>query len=168
MIPIEKAFERLYWRFGGKQAFNPNKNDLEALNRIAEFVNNLSDQKTKNHQLFAKMYVRRLTELFGNYRDLSFSLSASEMECSLPLSHYIDLFHFEYNLNKYKMYCEKEGLRWDEMDLSDEKTRKYALELIMDDKDYQKHVLGYWSIDKIERSISKQLIEVIEKHESKI
>lgn len=167
-MTIEKAFERLYWRFGTKTTFSPNQNDLEALNRIAEYINKLTDEKILQHQLFAKLYTQRLTDLFGSYRDLAFALSVLDSECAMPLSHYVDLLHFEYNLNKYKMYCEEKGLTWDEVDARHPETRAIILDLIISDSEYRKHFLGYWPVEKVEMSLKKQIIKEIENHAVKI
>lgn len=57
-MTLDKAINRLSWRFGQCRSINPVKEDLEAFNVIIEHINHMNNQFMQSHSLFAKLYIR--------------------------------------------------------------------------------------------------------------
>ena len=53
-MTITKALERIFWRF---QNIKGNETDQEALNTLAEFVNDKHNKQLQDNEMFAKCYV---------------------------------------------------------------------------------------------------------------
>lgn len=166
-MKVEDDFKRIFWRFS-KGNFTPNQADVDAITRIAEWFNKSQEETIRTHQLFAKMYVKRLTENFGAFRDLKFCLENMDFECKLPLSHYYDEFRFVYNAIKYKMFLESKGQEWVEEPYKTEEDKQLITEHIINDQEFQKYLFGYWPAEKIETSLNNQLTEVINKYKNHI
>ena len=64
---IEKSIERLLWRFNGKTAFTPNKNDIVAINDVIGFVNQKQNSNIVDNELFARMYIHMLNFMLIRY-----------------------------------------------------------------------------------------------------
>ena len=63
---IKKAAEKLIWRLkpnnnGEYKTFTPNKNDVDSLNCLLQWVNNQKKETFDNNHLFAKLYIYHLT-----------------------------------------------------------------------------------------------------------
>ena len=53
-MTITKALDRIFWRF---QSIKGNETDQEALNTLAEFVNDKHNKQLQDNEMFAKAYV---------------------------------------------------------------------------------------------------------------
>lgn len=59
-MKIKTAVNRVFWRFGGNDNKNPfpvNEADVEAYNRIKEYVEEKETEQFANNELFAKMFI---------------------------------------------------------------------------------------------------------------
>ncbi len=67
---VKKDLERL--KFTISKGNKPNKNDIDALNGIIEYVNNERDRELNNYQLFAKLFLNvfknDIIKSKGNYQ----------------------------------------------------------------------------------------------------
>ena len=63
VMTVERAMSRLEWHFTKDKRFSANKDDLEAYNALAEFVNRKHKDQLSDHQLFGKLYAY----LFGQF-----------------------------------------------------------------------------------------------------
>ncbi len=57
ILNIDKAIDRIKWRFGQGKAFKANFTDVQALNSIITWVNRQKTAELKEYPLFAKMYI---------------------------------------------------------------------------------------------------------------
>ena len=63
---IKRAAEKLIWRLkpsgsGEYKSFTPNKDDVDSLNCLLQWVNNQKKETFDNNHLFAKLYIYHLT-----------------------------------------------------------------------------------------------------------
>lgn len=56
-MTIKKAIDRLIWRFTSGKQFTPNEDDVAHLNRVLQWINDAKDEKIKENQGFAKLYI---------------------------------------------------------------------------------------------------------------
>ena len=64
---LEKAVNKLSWRFGSDKPFKPNQDDIEALNTIFGWINRQKKETLNNNVLFAKLYIYHLTMNIRHY-----------------------------------------------------------------------------------------------------
>ena len=67
-MTVNKAMERFAWRLGGGKAFQPNQNDIEAYNTIAEFIEEKEKKQIIDNQLFGKLYIYLFGEFVNYYK----------------------------------------------------------------------------------------------------
>lgn len=71
-MTILEALNRLVWRLSpdpekGYKNFKPNDNDVNALNRIIQHVNDSRDTTVRNNQIFAKMFIWCYSWMLDHY-----------------------------------------------------------------------------------------------------
>lgn len=159
-MTIEQAMKRLYWRFG-KGNFTPNENDLEALDFITDWANREMEQAILSQQLFAKLYTHIFTQTLMNRKNLASAVHETNELCQLPLSRFTDDFNFSFNVLKYKMYCDEKGIEYLEEEYRTKEDKELIMWHIENDKEFVKHLLGYWPKEKTEASLTKQISEAI-------
>jgi len=69
-MTINNAVNKLTWRL--QNGWNANKNDVEAINTIIEFVNAKHENQFSNNELFAKLYISFYGELLRFYEATPF------------------------------------------------------------------------------------------------
>jgi len=162
---INSAFERIQWQLFKNKGV-PNKTDIAAMKFIAEWINAQQTQTIASHQMFAKMYVERFNIEFSRFGDLHLALAATKSIQNLPFEFYVDKFAMNFNVAKYRMYCESKNIIWDvPEDMSDEDKEliKWQWE---NDKGYQKHVLGFWKTEKVRESIVNDITDLVNKYKN--
>lgn len=113
-MTIDKAINRLYWRFGGNGNKNPfpvNKEDAEALNTIIRTVNDLKKGLFDTNRGFAKMYIFALAYFVKRYdTDIFDPIPQKELSRMLDrdLSDFVQ--RFTDNLNDSDRYRSLESL----------------------------------------------------------
>lgn len=164
-MTIEKNMQRLFWRFSGKN-FTPNKNDIDALTMVAEWINKCQSETIREQQIFAKLYVRQLRDYLWASGNLKLAIGQMQFILELPLSHYIDMFALDFNILKYRMYCEENNIEWQIPETLTEQERNDIIDYIHTDEKYRKHILGYWTKEKIETSLINELTDTIAKYKN--
>lgn len=91
-MEFDKAVQRLKWRLSGNTSFKPNQNDVEAFNRIIEWISSQKEITLLNDTLFAKLYIERLTNEIRENKSTVFSV-INQKEVSRVLSMPIELFY---------------------------------------------------------------------------
>ena len=56
-MKLNKAIERLSWRFGECDNIKPNQTDLNALNEVIEYIADSKKELLSQNLLFAKLYI---------------------------------------------------------------------------------------------------------------
>ena len=103
---IQKAVQRLHWRFTSNASFKANTSDLSALNDIIQYVNAEEEKTRLNQVLFAKLYVKvyqrilesNQTDVFDQKTKIDFYTDVF----SPPLDQLIE--EFTKGLNHSEMY----------------------------------------------------------------
>lgn len=164
---IEKAIKRFVWRFSNGK-FEPNKNDVDSLEIVVNWINSQTKENEREQQLFAKLYVHLLTEKFTKYQNLATALKEMDQMCGMSLSYYFDEFHFRFNAMKYWMYCEKENISIEHEKYQTKEDKELIMWHIKNDANFMKHVLGYWEPEKTKKSLMATITEIIHKYKNSI
>ena len=126
---IDKAIERLAWRFTAKKGFTPNENDLSALNSLISWINRQESEAIKNNQLFAKLYIYNLNQSI-RYFEASVFDDIPQKELSrmldLPLKNYYTAFHKELQSNNISRVIQNKNINKE--DVLKELQDKYTIE----------------------------------------
>jgi len=162
---INSAFERIQWQLFKNKGV-PNKTDIAAMKFLADWINQQQQETIRTHQLFAKFYVKALTDNFEIYRDFKFALKETESVCKLPLSYQCDLFRFTYNVMKYKMYCDEKGIPYVEEKYRTAEDRELIDDFIKNDQQFKKYLTGYWSQEKIDKSLTNEITHLIQTYKN--
>lgn len=65
-MSIEKAVNRIRWRLNGN-GWKANENDVEAINKIIEYVNCKEKEQFNSHELFSKLYIHVYADFRRKY-----------------------------------------------------------------------------------------------------
>ena len=101
IMNIQKAVQRLHWRFSQNKPFKANTNDLSALNDIIKYVNQEEEKTRLNHTVLAKLFIKtyqnvlyqKKTDVFDQDTKLQFYKHVFEP----TLEQLISEFTFEMN-----------------------------------------------------------------------
>ncbi|MDP2525638.1 hypothetical protein [Maribacter dokdonensis] len=66
-MSIDNAIKRLIWRFEKFNIIMVNNNDIDALNTVVKYINNIQAQKPDIHPHFSKLYVSTLKNFTDKY-----------------------------------------------------------------------------------------------------
>ena len=133
---IDKAFNRLGWRFTSSKPFSPNDNDIDALNCIINWVNRQTSQTIKNNQLFAKLYIYHLNQTIRYFESTVFNdIPQKDLNrlLDLPLANFYNAFHKELQSNNVTRVVENGNIPKDEV--LKELQEKYTLEEVTEQLD---------------------------------
>jgi len=129
MYNLDKALNRLAWRFTNKKGFTPGEEDLNALNTLISWINRQESEAIKNNQLFAKLYIYNLNQSI-RYFEASVFDDIPQKEVSrlldLPLKNYYSAFHKELQSNNITRVVENKNIPKE--DILKELEEKYTLE----------------------------------------
>jgi len=168
-MKIETAANRLYWRFGNKKSFTPDQTDLEALNSLVDWINGQQKIVLRDQQLFAKLYIHSLKELMLRYGNLENGKHELDTILGLSLAYQVDDFSFKFNIVHYLAYCKMKKIPVaDEKEFYSKEGQELIKYHIENDKNFIKEMLGWWSKEKIETSLVKDISEAIEKYKELI
>ena len=101
MFDLEKAIQRIGWRFTNsenKKGFKPNKNDIEAVNCLLNWINREKKVSLDNNELFAKLYIYHLNQTIRQYDATIFDdIPQKELSkiLSTPLAYFYKAFQRE-------------------------------------------------------------------------
>lgn len=102
---IEKALDRIRWRFSNGKAFMPNVNDVEAFNYLVDYVEQKEAQTLRDNALFAKLYIWVYGQFLSHYKATVFdSIPQKELNklLDLPLADHVK--RFTDSLNDSELY----------------------------------------------------------------
>lgn len=66
-MSIDNAIKRLIWRFEKFNIIVVNNNDIDALNTVLKYINNIQTQKPNIHPYFSKLYISTLKNFTDKY-----------------------------------------------------------------------------------------------------
>lgn len=110
-MTLEKALQRLSWRFSTPKAFTPNENDVDALNKLIRTVNDLKDSKFETNQGFAKLFIFAYAYFVKHYdTDILDDIPQKELSKLLSKDISVLIRRFTDNLNESGKYKSLESL----------------------------------------------------------
>ena len=128
-MTIDKAVQRLSWRFSTGIQFKPNKNDVDALNFLFGWISSQKKINLLNQSLFAKLYIYELNETLIKYDSTVFDpiiqKSLSRI-LDLPLETFYESFHKSLHHNQLKKLDLQKGVTLDDV------KEKFNLEIVTD------------------------------------
>lgn len=167
-MTIEKAINRLYWRFGGNGNKNPfpvNSEDGEALNTIIRTMNDLKSGLYETNQGFAKLYIFALAYFIKHYNtDLLDPIPQKELSKLLEKDISVLIQRFTDNLNSSERYVNLTSMvgELEHPMLADEKKKEAQFKKLKEElrKDPSKleNITGdAWKYEDVEEGL-KQMI----------
>lgn len=109
-MTIKTALDRIFWRF---QKIKGNDTDQQALNTIAEFVNDKHKQQLKDNELFAKAYIFMYAHFLKHYdTDIYDAIPQKELHRYLdqPIERIIERFKQRLNERELEDRCKAKGV----------------------------------------------------------
>ena len=106
---LDKAVNRLRWRFSNETTFKPNNEDVEALNTVFEWINHQKKETLNKHTLFAKLFIYHLTMNVRHYETTILNDFPQKDIISLlekPLDLYFKAFHQDIHNNQLNKLVE--------------------------------------------------------------
>lgn len=129
---LDKAINRIAWRFTHDKAFKPNENDIDSVNCLIDWINRQRSESVKNNQLFAKLYIYFLNQGIRYYESTVFDdIPKKELSniLNLPLANFYTAFHKEIHSNQIIKITDKfkeDGLQIELKEFEE----KYSLEFV--------------------------------------
>ena len=163
-LTIEKAMNRLFWRFGNGQ-FKPNQADLDSLTFMAEWINREKKRELEENTIFGKMYVYCFMHEMDFYKDLKYSQMKLNEMLNKPLEYHYMTFRERLNfmeLNKKKFDL---GLS-DSLGINSENTQKENEIISKNQKSLSKYVLGLWNEEQVKQALNNQITEAINRYKN--
>jgi hypothetical protein len=165
-MTIEKAFQRLSWRFtNGK--FEPNQLDIDALKFVGEWINRQKEESLNIHTIFAKLFVYTFIHEIAFYKDLEFAQKKiNEILENTCENLYAD---FGKRLNSLELdkYRKSIGITDKHPILMTKEENAKEEEIIMTHaKELEKYVIGIWTQEKIEKSLNNNITEAINRYKN--
>jgi hypothetical protein len=106
---LDKAVNRLSWRFSNETTFKPDNNDVEALNTVFEWINHQKKETLNKNTLFAKLFIYHLTMNVRHYETTILNDFPQKDIISLlekPLDLYFKAFHQDIHNNQLNKLVE--------------------------------------------------------------
>lgn len=104
-MTFDKAVQRLSWQFSRGVSFKPNQNDVDALNRIFEWITSQKEINLLNQQPFAKLYIERLVREIRENKSTVFNINMQKevsRVLSMPIELFYEAFHSDLHNNQIR------------------------------------------------------------------
>lgn len=165
-MTIEKAFQRLSWRFtNGK--FEPNDNDLEALRFVGEWINREKGDSLHIHTIFAKLFVYTFIHELEFYKDIEFAQKKINEILSKRLEHLYSDFGNRLNLLELSKYRRSIGITDKHPAIMTEEENIKQKEIVLSNSsELKKFIIGIWEQEKIEQSLNDNITEAINRYKN--
>ena len=129
---LEKAVQRLRWRFSNNSSFKPNEKDIQALNSILEWISSQKEISVLNQGLFAKLYIMELNRNLRTFEATIFD-DIPQKELSKTLNYPLDAFYKSFHNDLHHNQLVKLFKNKDKKDINiDDLKDKYTLEIVTD------------------------------------
>ncbi|MDP2687790.1 MAG: hypothetical protein Q8O62_11245 [Aequorivita sp.] len=162
-INIKAAVQRLSWRLGNGK-FQPNENDIDALNFIINWINTEKSEMIRDNILLAKCYTRLLMYETLYYKDVKqSSIQLNKALTELPIETFYDEFASRLNDLEYNSFLQSKGMTMKHPALKSDIDRAAEAKLIEDNyKEFEQYVLkGKWTSEQVYSSLNNQITELI-------
>lgn len=169
---VTKAIQRIGWRFSKAtekdNTFTVNQNDIDALNSIAEYIEQTQKQQFEANELFAKMYVYTAMRIMENDKSTVYDNNHQKKIGNLlkyPLSQLID--NLAQSLNDSEMYSLLEDVGHDfkhpALRTTDEppKCMEKLKELLTEPKNANRLNGNVWTYEKVKEPIMAEVNNLI-------
>lgn len=165
-MTLEACIQRMFWRLGNGN-FTPNKNDVDAMIKITEWINREKEQSLQNNRLFAKIYVYCFMHEIQFYKDIDFAQKKMHEVLQQDIERHYDLFSKRLNELKLNAYKKKLGLSVKHPELLSEEEKQKEEELISaNQEELAKYFVGIYSDDKVYKSLNNQITEAINNYKN--
>lgn len=159
-LTIEKAMNRLFWRFGNGQ-FKPNQSDLDALTFMAEWINREKERELIENTIFGKIYTYCFMREIEVTQELRHSQETLHSILKEPLDKQYDVFLKKLNYIECNKFRKSLGLT-DFMNNIAEEDR-----IIRENKeDFEKYFMGVWNKEQITQALNNQITEAINRYKN--
>lgn len=128
-MTIEKAANRLTWRFSSNTSFKPNKEDLEAVNTLFVWIASQKEISLLNQGLFAKLYIYQLNQTLLYHNSTVFDNTVQKdlsKILSYPLEYFYESFHKSLHHNQLSKLKIKDGISLEDV------KEKFTLPIVKD------------------------------------
>lgn len=172
-MKIKTAVNRIFWRFGGNGNKNPfpvNESDVEAYNRIKEYVAEKEKEQFANNELFAKMFIfmyMRILEQDGSGILNNFARKKICGFLKKDLSEIIQLFTDSLNEQEQIDFIKGLGIELkhpaitsEEETVKDAKKINEALKTPENESKFMREAFNYEFVEECLRSEVNQAIEI--------
>lgn len=160
---IQKAFQRLKWRFSNGK-FEPNENDADALKFIADWIVREKEAELQRQTIFAKMYVYSFIHELHFYKDLKFAQKKLHEVLSQPLDYHYSEFLKKLNDFELESFMKSNGLNKDWIDPDKQQAQQTTIS--EQQEELKKLVLGRWSKEQVDASLNNQITEAINRYKN--
>lgn len=165
-LTIEKAMNRLFWRFGNGQ-FKPNQADIDSLKFMAEWINREKEKELQQNTIFAKLYVYNFIREIEFYKDIKFAQKNIHEILLKPLKDIYNSFHKYLNGYENNKYLKSIGIKdIHPVLMKDEEIDREKLIIEDNQEEVIKYLFGIWDKEKVDQSLNNQISEAINRYKN--
>lgn len=164
-MQVEKAMQRLIWRFEKFPLIKVNERDLDAMDTMVDYFNHLSEEKYLANTHFSKLYAHTLNELIKKYETtIDNPMVHRELHRILDTPFSLIAYHLTENMN--------DKVRESILELANCKNILHPLELnqkqknvilanlqsLLKDKTTNEYLFqGAWTLNEVEKGLKTQI-----------
>lgn len=154
-MKLKESIQRLQWRFSQGKQFTPNQNDIDALNKVIDYINNSVKKEINENELFAKLYVKTLTDyLTCLNNDVDASQKVISQLLNEPLINLYEKFRLRYNTYAFDNFLKENGVDFNKHPLSYTKEEEEINKEATKHKDWELYANGIMDISEVEMQLN--------------
>lgn len=177
-MSLIKNIQRLSWRFSSGKSFEPNDNDINALNDIIDWINKEKEQRINDNRYFAKIVIYCYINELRFYKDNRLSENKIQEILDKPLPYWYEEYQKEINRKELNETIEILNINdpWETFKSNDgsidvkkiEEATKANNDLI---KTHQNEIIkafnGFWELEDVTGKLNYFISELLTIHGNK-
>jgi len=162
-MTLEKSFEWLFKRFQN-QNIQTCDFDIKCLKNIAEWVNRGKEQEIMQNAIYAKLFCHVFIQEINFYKDFEFAQKGIATILEKTVEEHYQLFTQRINDFELNRYLTSLGIDVEKREFTESEDKEELKQANGDE--FIKYASGYWSEDKIRKSLNNQITETINKYKN--
>lgn len=166
-MTLQQAINRLYFRIENGMP-KANENDLEAVNTIVDWVNEMQKKTIAENIPFTKMYVCLFTNYLVFYKDLKIAQKELHRVLETPTKQLYYDFLNNLNNQELEMFYENLGIEVKHPATQSEDEKKDAMQKFQENKElFLKHSFGLREFEEVRQNLNIQVSLAFNKYQLK-
>lgn len=156
-MTIDIALLELYNKVKDDPESTPEQ--IKAINKVVEWINDNKKSHLKNQKLFYKLYVIYFGYLCQHFKDINFAQKTIHKELSEPIPNHLHWLKEKVNSIVYDLWCKSKGMIVKDFISKEDELKNN--EILKNNQESFLANTQKWSQEKINESMDNQISEAI-------